>query len=226
MTAEENAGSAGDPRFFAERGIPEEIRRARPYVWWTPDNPEPATSPFADLTRGQRAFVSKLVRQSPGWLITRHPPPLAVARPPVYPELRPMHPVKTRGPRVHWHGDGPEPEGLTWGQRMPGSRKDWQAHIDRSKAEDDHHTVNTDEVHSHQAVAKYVFATGPKVDGAYVHDHDDTWRRVAAAKRPERRRSHVERHHPDGEPQGRHVHASASRIPRHHRWPSASTCIR
>ena len=196
----------GDPTFFGNRGIPEEIWRARPYLWWTPDNPEPATAAFVDLDRGQRAFVSKLVRQSPGWVISRHPPPLAIPLPPVYPELRPMHPVKTRGPRVHWHGDGGEPEGLTWGQKMPGSRKDWQDHIRRSKAEDDHHGLNTDEVHSHQEVAKYVFATKARTDGAYVHDHDRAWSRVAVAKRPEHRRRHVERRHPDGEAHGPHIH--------------------
>ena len=68
--------STPDPTFFSSRGIPEAIWKARPYVWWTPEYPEPAKAPFADLGAPQRAFVTKLANQSAGWLISRQPPPM------------------------------------------------------------------------------------------------------------------------------------------------------
>lgn len=227
-TEAEHEDADPDVFFTQKRGIPEEKWRARPYVWWTPEDPEPATERFADLTPGQRAFVTKLVRQSPGWLIIKHPPPLAPALPPVIPQLRPLKKVKTRGPLVHWHGDGPEPAVLEWtnpetgttwrGQKMQGARKNWQDHIDRSKGDDDDHDgVNTDEVHAHQNLAKYAHVPSRKMDGAYAHDHDHAFGFYAHdhvdARSPERRQVHVQRYHPDGEPQGQHVHTMRVKDP-------------
>ena len=182
---------SGDPDFFHSRGIPDEIWQARPYVWWTPEDPEPATSRFADLTPPQRAFVAKIAHQAPGWVIVRRPPPMFPPLPPVYPELRPMSPVRTQGPRTHWHGDGMTPDDLAPWQKVPGTRSNWQKHIDRAKAADDHRGVNVETVHSHQAYAKYVFASSERVEVWYQHDHNSGWKRTSAVERPSKRHAHV-----------------------------------
>ncbi|MGA7420898.1 MAG: hypothetical protein WBW80_23145 [Acidimicrobiales bacterium] len=135
--------------------------------------------------------MTKLVRQSAGWVIMRQPPPMGPPLPPIYPELRPIEAVKTHGPRVHWHGDGEPPTDLTWSQGMPGDRHNWQSHIARKKAEDDHHGVNTEEIHRHQDFAKYVFATVAKVDAWYQHDHATAWARSSGAVREDKRLAHI-----------------------------------
>ena len=205
-----------DPSFFSDRGITEEIRQARPYVWWTPENPDPAKEPFADLSRGQRAHITKVINQTPGWAITRYPPPMVPELPHIYPELRPLDPVKTKGPKQHWHGVGPEPEGLHDLQRLPGKPDN---HINRGKDPkhpkpdvvlkyspidpdtgkpeqpkinvNAHKGVKTEELHWHQDFAKYVFPPGGLVDKKYEHDHATGWKTKAAAKRPDIRAAHV-----------------------------------
>jgi hypothetical protein len=209
-----------DPDIFftKKRGIPAEIWRSRPYLWWTPEHPEPAKEPFADLSAGQRQHIAKIVRQAPGWVIHRSPPPLWPPRPKIYPELRPVNPdpndeewrgVKTRGPQVHWHGNGPEPEGLKPWHRLPGGpgSKTWRAHIGRDKTVDDHHGVNTEEVHSHQKRAKYVFPSAATLDGAYVHDHETAWRRRSDRDRPAYHDAHIAKRHGGMDAVGPHVHS-------------------
>jgi hypothetical protein len=213
-----------DPSFFHDRGILDHIRRARPYIWWTPENPEPARELFADLNPAQRAHIAKMTSQSPGWAITRHVPPL-LNLPTIYPELRPLKAVKIGGPKTHWHGDGPEPTDFTviypkskkfyeempdW-MSLPGSRKMWDRHIERCKkkdgtykdcsAEDHHHGVNTEAVHWHQKEAKYVFAPSLLMDGARVHDHAETHKRD-----PDKRLPHLTKRHGGVEVEGQHAH--------------------
>lgn len=201
-----------NPDFFADRGIPEEIWRARPYVWWTPEDPTPATELFARLDPGQRAFVAKLVHQAPGYAIVRRPPPMTPPLADIYPELRPLEPVRTQGPRTHWHGDGEPPADLLWYQTVPGTRTTWQPHIDRPKDHperarpDEHRGVNTEELHEHQALAKYVFPSGARMTGAYVHTHEDGWKRTAAAVRPAKREAHIDRQHEGHDVAGVHTH--------------------
>ena len=195
-----------DPRFFTDRGITDEIWQGRPYAWWTPADTAPATEPFADTDRGQRTHVTKIVNQSPGWVIHRYPPAFEPPLPPVYPELRPLNPVKTQGPRTHWHGDGPAPDDLPEWATMPGERANWQDHIARHKGGDDHAGVNTDAVHSHQAMAKYVFSTTAKIDKVYEHDHDLAWKATAESDRPDKRSAHVVKRHAGIDQAGTHSH--------------------
>ena len=206
--------------FFADRGIPEEIWRARPYTFWTPDNPEPATAPFDDLNRRQRRSIARWAAESPGWVINRFPPPMNPPLPKIYPELRPLEKVKIRTIR-HWHGDGPEPPGLLPWQRLPGGpgSKTWGAHIGRSKEkvkagegkkdEDDHAGVNDEDVHDHVQRAKYIHPPGGwLVDGEYEHDHGDSWKRYAAADRPHYRARHVAKKHKGVDVEGPHAHTA------------------
>jgi hypothetical protein len=202
-----------DPSFFTDRGIPDEIWRSRPYVWWTPESPSGATEPFADLSSPQRAFVTKLVNQSPGWVITRQPPPLSPPLPKVHPELRPINPVKTQGPRIHWHGDEAPPDDLPKWAGMPGNRANWQAHVDRDKTDDDHGGVNVETLHRHQHFAKYVFATSALMDGAYAHDHAEAWKRASADERPAIRLAHLAKHHDGAEVAGLHAHEKRVKDP-------------
>lgn len=195
-----------DPAFFADRGIPEHVWRSRPYLWWTPDNPSAATDYFATLSAPQRAFVSKITNQSPGWVIVRHAPPMDPPLSRVYPELRPIDPVRTEGPTEHWHGDGEPPADLRPWQQMPGDRDTWAKHIERGKAPGDHYGTNTEKVHRHQRFAKYVFANGAKMDGAYLHDHADAWKRTKEADRAEKRVAHEARHHGGASVAGPHSH--------------------
>ena len=217
-----------DPSFFRGRGIKDEIWQGR-YTWWTPDDPGPAREPFADTQPGQRAHIAKITNQSPGWVINRFAPPLNPPLAKVYPELRPLDPVKTQGPTLHWHGDGPEPENISIGKkatfyetlpdwaRMPGRRENWQSHIEHRKRLDDgtykpcgmtdhHHGVNTEEVHYHQALAKYTFLNLPKTDVVKEHDHDTGWKTTAREKRPARRTAHVEKYHGGVDQAGLHPH--------------------
>jgi hypothetical protein len=198
-------GVNGDPDFFHSRGILDEIWQARPYVWWTTEDPEPATSLFLGLPPPQRAFVSSLVRQSPGYAIVRYEPPMWPELPKIYPELRPMDKVKTQGPQKHWHGDGPEPEGLLPWERLRGTKAK-QEHIERDKEEDDHHGINVETLHWHQPRAKYVFVTSPKIDRPYDHDHETSWKTKAASDRPAYRQAHIAKRHKGLEVKGSHTH--------------------
>lgn len=196
-----------DLSFFDKRGIPEVIWRSRPYLWWTPDCPDAAKAPFADLSPTQRAFVTKILNQSPGWVITRHPPPMDPPLERIYPELRPLRPVKTQGPTVHWHGDNlPEGELPEWA-RMPGTKTTWKPHIDRNKADDDHRGVNRDDLHRHQPYAKYVFPTSASTDEWYPHDHANSSKRIAAARRDAIRLAHLAKAHGGVERDGMHWHS-------------------
>jgi hypothetical protein len=217
---------------FTERGISEEVRRRRPYVWWSLEDLEPVKEPYSDLSPGQRGFMSNLAGQSPGWVITRHPPPMIPGLARIYPEIRPIYPVRTDGPTHHWHGDGEPPEDLKWSQTMPGDRKNWQEHIDRGKDPkhpkpdvdlshypeekrpkynvNSHKGVNTEELHWHQDFAKYTHCPPEKFDDPYEHDHESSWKKNAAAKRPVIRVAHVakrgKRGHDGVDVEGLHWH--------------------
>jgi hypothetical protein len=192
---------------FAKRGIPERIWRARPYVPWTPDDCDDAKLRHADLLPNQRAGVANTMRQSAGLAIVRYAAPMDPPLPRIYPELRPDESIETHHAHDHWHGDGPPPAGLEWWQVLPGKRANWQAHIDRDKADDDHHGHNVETLHSHKALAKYVFPPSAKMDGAYVHDHADGWKMTATKWRAAKRESHIAKWHPDGDVLGPHTHA-------------------
>jgi len=197
-----------DPELFfgRDRGIPPAIWKSRPFVWYTPEHPDPVLDALADLGREQRTFAAYLTGQCHGWSISREPPPMIPALPRIYPELKPLHPVHTDGPTLHWHGDGEMPEWMPDHVKMPGERHLWQAHINRSKkkSSDAHGGDNTDELHYHWPPAKYVHLNETKFDGAFAHHHDE----VKTYKRhPDRLRKHLDRHeHPEGTV-GLHVHA-------------------
>ena len=119
---------------FTKRGITPLVRETRPYIRWTTDEPEAAKEPFAGTSAANRAHITKIVNQSGGRVITRHAPPMRPPLPPIYPELRPDHPVKTQGPRLHYHGT----KALTAGElaewaRSHGRLPKWLERIDSGK---------------------------------------------------------------------------------------------
>lgn len=100
------------PNIFTERGISDEVRDARGYLWYSPDDPDPEKrflsaqfESWADTTPRERRFINKVVRQAPGHVMFRSPPP-RMDLPPIHPELRPdiKYGVKTKGPHYHYHG--------------------------------------------------------------------------------------------------------------------------
>ena len=121
-----------------------------------------------------------------------------------------MLPVRTQGPNIHWHGDGPEPEGLLPWQRTTGNPS---KHINRAKYDDDHRGTNTEALHSHQSVAKYVFVNQAKIDKTYDHDHDTSWRRKSDADRPAHRKAHVAKQHDGLDICGLHTHTMRVKDP-------------
>jgi hypothetical protein len=181
-----------DMEAFAERGISQEVRDARPYVRWTPADVAPIDAAYGTLTRSQLRTLRQWAHQSPGWIITRHAPPeLDLSH--VYPEIRPDNEVCTNT-IYHFHGDVEQasPDDQEWCAAHPRSApsaRAARAHISgvRNPAADDHAGVNTDKVHAHAHVAKYLFPPGAKVPEVYSHDHG----RMTAA----RRRLHVDREH-------------------------------
>ena len=79
------------PKWWAERGVADEVRAARPYVRWTTENTEPVRDAYAELSEGQRGTLLGWARQSDGLVIYRHSfervPPGELRY--VYPEIRP-----------------------------------------------------------------------------------------------------------------------------------------
>jgi hypothetical protein len=110
-----------------------------------------------------------------GRVITRCAPP-GLSLPHVYAEIRPDWSVWTEGPQWHYHGDEPVPEGIPDYQVF--SPKVMRDHIDRGsdpenpKEADAHRGVNSQEYHSHQRWAKYVFPPNEKYWKPYMHIHD------------------------------------------------------
>lgn len=204
---------SGDSRVFENRGVAEWVWRSRGYVPYAPGDLGAVKAHYAELNKEQRAFITKVLNQCDGWAIVRYAPPMFPPLQAVCPELRPSAAVKTQGPRTHWHGDGAEPGGLASWQKMPGTRSNWQKHIDRAKSDDDHRGVNVETVHSHQAVAKYVFPPQPKIDIAYEHEHRTSWKRVAESERPAKRKSHVEKYHDGVDIEGSHTHVRRVKDP-------------
>jgi hypothetical protein len=187
--------------FLKEHGISAEVWWARPYGRWQTDNMTPIRLAYSGL--GDIGDTIRKARQQPGYIITRHPPP-DLDLDAIFPEIRPDHPVRTRPPTKHYHGDPkftPPPR-----ESCPNHEKRYcthcvsphqvyaarnmEDHIGTSKDEDDHHGVNSDLAHYHQHTAKYCFpksGTIEKVkhfrsaDGRWrpFHDHDSyqrVWR--------------------------------------------------
>jgi hypothetical protein len=153
-----------------ERGILPEVWEDRPYVRWTTEDIFPVLKGYAGLNQYQRAFMTRMAKQSPGWSITRHPVPGA---PPIYPEIRPDNAVETRSPTRHWHGAGEPPEEPGIEVIVRGT-KAWADHCRRinedPKHPDKHHELRQD-VHEHKNEAKYVFPSSAYVDEPWDHDH-------------------------------------------------------
>ena len=151
-------------------------RYATDGLWW------------ASKGEAERLKQKKWLRgKCDGWLIKRHPPP-DLGLDPIYAELRPDADAARTGREV-WeaHPDDASkplicPDDSPWpGEPVP----DWRVldaekmrrckHIARSKAPDDHHGVNTDEVHSHLPAGKYIFPPRPKKDVHEEHDHNEDY---------------------------------------------------
>jgi hypothetical protein len=192
------ADAAAD-KFFSRHAIAPHIWRVRPYVRWTPDDPEPVRQAYAGLSTAP--FMVRLARQQPGWIITRHAPP-GIGAEHIYPEIRPDNPVRTGPPRRHYHGDPAlAPTDLDPRHVHSPESKPIQRHVVRNKAPGDHRGVNVDVAHDHEDLAKYVFPPTPKVDRHWSHEHD-------RYRKPDARQLHVERRHSGTDISARHGHTS------------------
>jgi hypothetical protein len=168
-----------------KRGISREVWEARPYMRW----PDPSTQGDSEvslpdvsvvagaywgLDKYQRAFMTRLAKQSPGWVIVRHAVP---GFDHVYAEIRPDSKVETGPPIRHWHGSSDEvPENA----HDPGvsvldhGSEAWEEHCRRVNEDDDEpysDHEHEESVHEHPDAAKYVFAPSPKRDEPWTHDH-------------------------------------------------------
>jgi hypothetical protein len=164
--------------WWAERGVAEEVRAARGYVRWTTKDLDPVREAYAGLSTGQLRTVLRWAGQSDGLVIHRHAFKGASADGPVpvYPEIRPDHPILTETV-WHYHGQSQDepPRHPNTGKplreqavRAPESQP---GHIARDREPDDHRGVNTNEVHAHRHMAKYLFP--PSANGLviWMHSH-------------------------------------------------------
>lgn len=170
------------PVRWAEHGVTDEVRAARPYVRWTMDDLEPVREAYAGLSPGQRKTLLRWARQSDGLVIYRHSfEQVSVGELRyVYPEVRPDHAVQTD---VVWHYHGaPQSEPLLHprsGKPLPARRiqspESMTSHIARDRDPDDHRGVNSGEVHSHPQMAKYLFPPSATMPVPWFHAHLDEY---------------------------------------------------
>ena len=122
-----------DKDVFTKRGIKPEVwqyeYRGRPrYRRWTPDDLDPVRDAYGSLGEQPLDFALSIAKQSAGYLINRFTVDdlylEGLVPETIYPEFRPDTPVRTRGPRAHWHGDGPPPKGLSI--KRPPKNKWWR----------------------------------------------------------------------------------------------------
>jgi hypothetical protein len=222
---------------FRDRGISREVRDRRPYIRWTMDDIRPVQEAYRDLP-GDQEFMSRVARKADGWVMNRHA--ALDGDPHVFAEIRPDNPVETKNPTWHWHGDdhSKRPLGLGYkrvpkppsGEERPAptdlsprhihTAEDMEEHINREKWKDDHFGQNTDEIHSHANLAKYIFPPSPKREIYRSHDHTEQYLRAAppktyktaqAIERFRHRRlakldEHIKKQHFDGDASGPHEH--------------------
>jgi hypothetical protein len=86
---------------FTKRGIPLEIKEARPYTPWEVDDPAPVRAAYGGLGTNGLKFALDIAEQSPGYLIERYPPE-GLGLEDIYPEFRPDNAVRTDR-RRKWH---------------------------------------------------------------------------------------------------------------------------
>jgi hypothetical protein len=189
-----------DAEFWTERGIDFYVRHARPYPRYTAADDTPVKDAYALLkTAGQKAKMVAWAHQADGILINRHA--ALPGLPPVFSEMRPDTAIRTGQQTRHWHGYGDPPEDDRWYQKLDPDSDAGQEH--RRK----HHAGgNTEEIHLHDDLAKYIFPPAPmRKKKPQVHTHDESYR--VPANRPkrnkysnvmeaeERRRRHVKKYH-------------------------------
>src|SRR5829696_2758029 len=111
--------------FWEQRGISEEVKKARRYVHWVDGDATDVSEGYkrAGIKGGSLGTLTRWARQEQtkeekpdgtevlvpgsGVLITRHAPP---GYPIIPPEMRPKYPIKTETTR-HYHGSRPyDPE--------------------------------------------------------------------------------------------------------------------
>jgi hypothetical protein len=180
--------------WWAEHGVADEVRAARPYVRWTTDDVEPVREAYAGLTPGQQTTLLRWAAESDGLIIYRHsfePPRDFLGR--VYPEIRPDQPVVTE---TIWHYHGPPsdepPSHPSTGTPLPAqhvhTREEMQEHIARSRDPDDHRGRNTRKVHPHRRLAKYLFPPAARGKVAMAHSHKQEFANRVLYRRSEKRR--------------------------------------
>lgn len=100
----------GGRDFFRERGVDPAIIDGRPYSFWTPDNPTPLQEAwFPHISPTSHGWVTRVARQSAGYIIPRFAPPgLGLSGPSA--EIRPLKSVDTRpgnpAKYIHCPGEG------------------------------------------------------------------------------------------------------------------------
>jgi len=216
-----------DAEFWELRGIDPIVRYARYYPRYRHDDPTPVRDAYARLkTDGQKAKVVSWAKQSDGILIYRHA--ALPGLPSVFPEMRPDNPIRTGQQTRHWHGYGEPPEDDRWYRRMrprsstvkkpeddAGLAHRWKWHAEpigkmtdaqKKALERGEEPPNTEEVHLHDDLAKYVFPPDPwTTTDPREHQHHTSYpipknppkrgKYSNVMEAEERRRRHVEKYH-------------------------------
>ncbi len=167
----------------------------------------PVRDAYKGLSVGQRGYMTRIANQDVGgYVIVRHAPEgLGLGH--VYAELRPDKPVVTGPPTRHFHGDdGIEPN-VPVAERHRHPAALMRSHIARAKQPDDHHGVNSNEVHEHVPKAKYVFPPSGKRERRWHHDHESYGDDSLKLK------AHIERYHAGVNAPGRHLHTRLVKDP-------------
>src|SRR5262249_36841826 len=142
----------------------------------------PVREAYAGLSDGQQRTLLGWAGQSDGLIIYRYsfervaPGELRY----VYPEIRPDERVHTK---TIWHYHGPpmseRPRNPDTGNRLRAEMVDepeaLQHNIAHCGDPDDHCHINSDAVHSHRGMAKYLFPPSSTITVPWVHSHRDEW---------------------------------------------------
>src|SRR5829696_3259831 len=206
-----------DKEFWSSRGIDPFVQHARPYIRYRTDEVTPVRDGYERLSLGQIRTAVARAKRADGILIRRHN--ALPGLPPIVPEMRPDEAIWTGKMTRHWHGYGDPPEDDRFYRRLnpyglKGKDRESPGEAHRRK---EHGGENTEEVHEHEVVAKYLFPSNPrKKTKPRPHDHDDAYPLSSKPRKrgkysnswtvEEKRLYHVKTRHGDVDVAGDHTH--------------------
>src|SRR6266487_6280873 len=199
-------------QWLAEHAISPEIAQARPYTLYESngqggDCPEPVARAYAKLGN-QRGYMTYLANQGDGVIFDHHRAPgLGLSH--VYPQMRPWDAVETDRPTVHYHPTKRVPGHVPAWKGQPLRKQDihsfasMKRHIAKA-----HRGGNSEVVHEHPNLAKYLFVPSALHDETWWQDDD-----LEYYGNPDTRAAHDRRYHKGQSVRGKHEHTRRVKDP-------------